>query len=293
MMAGIRRHRAHPETVERFVLHKIKGFWPELFVSVILAIGIYRYCGASAVEVARQSYNTILSSLLLLKMTGVTPSLGDWNGPTWYLSSMVIGMSVAYLILRRYGTSAVSLILSVGLCGYLLAENGTLLGPYKWMGWTYAGNIRALAEILLGAFAWQGARWLTKRSLNVWMQMLLAMVKWLAIAFVFFISHVSWKAWDGACLVALWCVIVIAFSGQSAERVVFQNRICLFLGAFSLPLYLSHRVWTFRLGAIIDLSAMNRWEILLLLGAFSVVSALITMGGARALRYFWKRNISA
>lgn len=293
MMASLRRNAARPAEVHHFVFRKIKAFWPEMLVAVLLAIGVYRYCGAPAVEVVKQSYNTFLSSLLLLKMTGITPDKWDWNGPTWYLSSMVIGMCITYPLLKRRGTHFVLLPIALLLCGFLMKSNGMLANAYEWTGITYAGNLRAVAELIIGAFAWQGAQWLRAQTLGVKLRALLALVKWLGVVFVLFLSHVAWCSWDGACLVALWCVIVIAFSGHSLDRSLFQNRFCLFLGAFSLPLYLSHRVWTFRLGAVVDISEMNRWEILLLLGAFSVVSALVTMGGARALRYFWKRNISA
>lgn len=293
MMASLQKNAARPAEVHHFIFRKIKAFWPEMLVAVMLAIGVYRYCGAPAVEVVKQSYNTFLSSLLLLKMTGITPDKWDWNGPTWYLSSMVIGMCITYPLLKRWGTHAVLLLFALILCGFLLQCNGVLANAYQWTGITYAGNLRAVAELLLGAFAWQGAQWLRNRTLGVKVRALLALAKWLGVVFVLFISHVAWYTWDGACLVALWCVIVIAFSGQSLDRGLFQNRFCLFLGAFSLPLYLSHRVWTFRLGAIIDLTSMNRWEILLLLGVFSVASALVTMYGARLLRCIWKRCMAA
>ena len=293
MMASLRKNTVCTPEVHSFIWRKIQAFWPEMLIAVLLAIGVYRYCGASAVEVVKQSYNTFLSSLLLLKMTGIPPDKWDWNGPTWYLSSMVIGMCITYPLLKRWGTHAVLLLFALMLCGFLLQCNGVLASAYQWTGITYAGNLRAVAELLLGAFAWQGAQWLRNRTLGVKVRALLALAKWLGVVFVLFISHVAWYTWDGACLVALWCVIVIAFSGQSLDRGLFQNRFCLFLGAFSLPLYLSHRVWTFRLGAIIDLSAMNRWEMLLLLGVFSAASALVTMYGARLLRCIWKRCMAA
>ena len=292
MMASLRRNGVHPADVHCFMFRKVMAFWPEMLVAVLLAIGVYRYCGASAAEVVKQSFNTFLSSLLLLKMTGITPDKWDWNGPTWYLSSMVIGMCITYPLLKRWGTHVVLLIFALLLCGFLMKYNGVLANAYKWTVISYAGNFRAVAELILGAFAWQGALWLRNRTLGVKVRALLALAKWLGVVFVLFISHVAWYTWDGACLVALWCVIVIAFSGQSLDRGLFQNRFCLFLGAFSLPLYLSHRVWTFRLGAIIDLSAMNRWEMLLLLGVFSVASALVTMYGARLLRCIWKRSMA-
>lgn len=291
MMASLEKRRTTPTAA--FVWHKVKGFCPELFVSVVLVFAVYAYAGATVPEFLVSGINTVLSSLMLLRMTGITPMYMDWNGPTWYLSSMIIGMLVVYPVLRRFGTHVLLLLFSLILLGFLHRVNGQIATVYHWNGICFSGNLRAVAELLLGAFAWQGAQWLRNRTLGVKVRALLALAKWLGVVFVLFISHVAWYTWDGACLVALWCVIVIAFSGQSLDRGLFQNRFCLFLGAFSLPLYLSHRVWTFRLGAIIDLSAMNRWEILLLLGVFSVASALVTMGGARALRYFWKRNISA
>lgn len=291
MMASLNKRQTI--STDAFVWRKIKGFWPELFVSVVLAFAVYAYSGVTVSEFLVSGINTVLSSLMFLRMTGITLSYTDWNGPTWYLSSMVIGMLLVYPVLRRYGTHVLVLLFSLILLGFLHRGNGQITTVYHWNGICFSGNLRAVGELLLGAFAWQGAQWLRGQTLGVKLRALLALVKWLGVVFVLFISHVAWCSWDGACLVALWCVIVIAFSGQSLDRSLFQNRFCLFLGAFSLPLYLSHRVWTFRLGNIVDISEMNRWEILLLLGGFSVVSALVTMGGARALRYFWKRNISA
>lgn len=292
MMSSLHKGTASSKNLYTFIFHKIKGFWPELFVSIIIAIVVYRYTGHSAIQLMIESLNTFISSLLLLKMTGMTISPYDLNGPTWYLSSMIIGICITYPLLRRFGTHVLLLLGALWMCGYMLKQNGVIASAYTWTTFTYSGNIRAVSELLLGAFAWQSAIHLKTVQLGILTRICLTITKWLGILFVFFISQVGWNTWDGACIVALWLVVVISFSEQSLDGKLYRNKFCFNLGALSLPLYLSHRVWTNQLGKIIDISNVSRLEFFMILCVLSFVSALLTMYGAKLLRKYSRKLAS-
>lgn len=286
MMASVQRRKENPLSVSAFAFNKIKGFWAELVASVALSVGIFACAGGGATTFVKDLLNTLVSSVLLLRMTGMTYSVHDMNNPTWYLSSLLIGICITYPLLRRFGTHVLLCVLAVGICGYLQKENGMIANAMKWTHFTYAGNLRGIAELLLGAFAWQAAAWLKTQRLSGIARAGLTAIKWLGIAFVFGIAQVKGYSWDGACLLALWCSLVIAFSCQGVDSAWYRNKFCVFLGSLSLPLFLAHNAWIRYMVCRMDVAEMSVLEILLIMGGLSGISAFITMGLAKLLRRF-------
>ncbi len=227
-----------------FLFKKIKAFYPELCVATLVAIAVSYACLPITEALQLKAQNTIFNSFLLLRMTGLTPHYIDFNGPTWFLSSMIFALLIVYPLLQKYGTHSLLLLLAIGVAGYLCTDHGRLTSVYKWIGFTREGNLRAFAELLLGAFAYNAVQKLRQFDFVKMSRLLLSVVKYGLFVFILFVALDNKPTYHGALLCATWVFVVILFSGQAYDSCFFCNKVCCFLGKWSLPLYLSHRCYT-------------------------------------------------
>lgn len=227
-----------------FVFRKVKSFYPELLISILLTIVVHLITGDYDEKYYLRPAETIINNVLLLKMSGLCQSPSDLNGPTWFLSSMILAIFVVYPLLRKFGANGCLFVLSISICGFLCAYHGSLTGVYDWIGFTYEGNIRAVGEILLGAFAFSVVQTIKRVEILLPGRMLVCVVRYVMLGVMLYVARDTETDFQWLSLLAAWGIIVIAFSCIGIDSFVFNNRLCLFLGKLSLPLYLSHRCFT-------------------------------------------------
>lgn len=101
-----------PRSTFDFVLHKVKAFYPELLLATVFTISVALIvCFISNTidtTFLIKAVKTFFNGVVPIKMSGIMGSPGDYNGATWYLSSMIIGISLLALILifSRHGIDA-------------------------------------------------------------------------------------------------------------------------------------------------------------------------------------------
>lgn len=269
-------------TTPSFLLHKIKAFFPELAIATLVACGVVAFTAGITPGVCFCSFCSVCEDIFLLKMCNLCEPRGDLNGPTWYLSSMVLSMGLLYPLLKRYGVTSLLVGCAVCILACIIVETGTLADPYKWMGYTYKGNLRAFADLALGAAAYPAAQAMLLREFPTAWRGLLACAKYALLAFVLACICLTGK-YPGAFLIAAWLFLVLAFGRATPDCALFRNKFVLFLGRFSLPLYLSHRVYSLHMGGILPggQPPATVWAAYISLG---VATALIVMFAARRVR---------
>lgn len=266
----------------RFLLHKIKAFFPELAIATLLTCCVLFYACGITPQSCYCSFKSVFMDIFLLKMCNLVYPGGDANGPVWYLSSMVLAMGLLYPLLKRYGVTSLLVGIAVCILAYIIVETGTMANPYKWMGFTYKGNLRAFADLTLGAAAFPAAQALLRRNLPPVCRGLAACAKYALLAFLFACICFTGR-YPGVFLIAAWLYLVLAFGGTTPDCALFRNRLVLFLGRFSLPLYLSHRVYSLRMGGILPggWPPAAVWAAYICLGT---ATALLVMFAARRVR---------
>lgn len=275
-----------------FILRKISAFYPELLVATMTAIAIFLLSRPFDFHLIATAVKTLINGIVPLKMTGIAISYGDFNGATWYISSMLIGLIIVYPLLVRFGTHPMLFIAGVMICGFLCQYHGRLNGVYAWYGFTFEGNLRAVGEILIGATAYQAIQSFSQLNLSRLGLFFVTSIKYCCIGLIGIISvlHHAWL--HGFVMSAGLLAIAISFSGQVTDRQLYTNKMCLFLGSLSLPLYLSHRAITVCANQLVPDFVVNiEWAKVMMCFIYSLALALVVMGTGKMIRKRSKKFI--
>lgn len=283
----------HPSSAElctetyRYLRQRICAFWPETFIACCIGIFIFSWGHHFAVKQSfKAAFDTMAGDVLLLQMTALVPH--GINAPAWYLSSLLLCSAVLYPLIRRYGPSPIWLLLALLMLGYIQmadadAAHHGFSGPRVWLGWIYKGNLRACAELAIGVCLFPITQYLQQSEALQKRQKLLVLIKWGCYGVTFYYCIHPCAPVSPIALVALACALMLSFSRLCADRDWYQYRWVMWLGRFSLPLYLSHVFWAHNLSVIFPCFSTSLQK-LLIYGAASFLTALLTMLLAKRMR---------
>ena len=212
-----------------------------------------------------------LPSLLFLERLGLGKA---FIGCTWYLSSMMLALCLAYPLCRRFYrfyTCFAGPVLGCLLLWAMVAQTGSLGDIGDWFYITYKTNVRAFAEISIGAASFECSRLLSagfsgrssagagrdasqesagssgrqsvRESFPVTFcraLLSLAAVTGLALSVAYMCSAMD-GAWALAVIGLLFAAVTIVFSGEGllCHAGLFRHPFFLYLGSISLPMYVS------------------------------------------------------
>lgn len=275
-----------PRETAAFVWHKIKAFWPELLLACTIGLGFFAVAHhGEPGKVANACLETFGSNVLMLKMTGLTTN--GINGATWYLSAMVIGCTLLYPLLRRFGTTPVLGVLGLLMLGSIYAVGEEKYGfvyVFHWMGITFKGNFRAVSELLIGAtLLYPAAVYLRRMKAARWFSCLLTLVKWLCLVVVVLYATCGSYHYTGYTFAAIFLALLLCFSGLCADSKLYDNRLSLFLGRLSLPLYLSHYFYSTDLHYLLPAGTSSSVKLAVYI-ACSLTTSLVVLYGGSLLR---------
>lgn len=226
-----------------FIRKKVSAFYLELILAAAFGLTFILFTSTlSNKEIFLIFCQSIPHDYLLLFATGFWKN--NINGPVWYLSTMLLCTVLYYPILRiapewlkKIGIP----ILSMCLLGWMIKACGTILGPGTWMGLTFRGNIRGLAEIGIGIVTYFIAQEIKDIHFTKGSKIALMIFKWIGLTVI-----VRWLLVGSTnrllpCYVIILILsLIIVFSQQAFDNKIYHNRGCYFLGKISMPLYLCH-----------------------------------------------------
>ena len=199
---------------------------------------------------------------------------------------MLLGMAILYPLLRKFPDIMLRLIIPVGsllIFGFLYQNYGNPRDPTKWLGLTYKGNLRAIVELGLGAECYYLTRWLKSMPLRKAGRLLMTATEWsLYLVLIIYMDHKGANRLDYLFVVLMALAVCISFSEQGVDASLFQGKIFLALGRFSVPLYFAHRFWASHLNTFLPGDTDNSIKFVLYL-AVSVVSAVFVLLGSKLL----------
>lgn len=268
-----------------FIIHKIKSFYPELLTATLISILVYFVSIEITSHLLLSAAKTTINGIVpILKMTGVGVSCSDFNGATWYISSMLIGLIVIYPLFVRRGPHPLLFIIGVFICGFLCVYHGRLNEVYTFIGFTYEGNIRAIGELLLGGTSYRAVQIFSKIKLTFFASLLVTLTKYAAIIGIITVSLMSTSHFHGVALCAALLLLIIIFSEKCVDRKLYCNKVSLFLGTLSLPLYLSHRAITACSERLMPWDNCSLLERTLISFIYSIIAALIVLMAGSYIR---------
>ena len=186
------------------------------------------------------SFVKSLPNLFFLQKTGI--SYLSINRVEWYLSRMLFSMLIIYPLCRKFKktyTNIVAPVIGIIIIGYIMYSHGKLSNVKAFEFFVYRCQLRAFAEINLGVCAFAISERLSEMNFSRFGRAALTVIE--ASGFLFAVYHtLGYKSskYDVYALIALFCTIIISFSGLSFGEKIFNNGFFLFLGKLSLPLYL-------------------------------------------------------
>ena len=285
------------ETI-RFLWGKVKSLWP--YYLPACAIGCLLFL-LTKKSLHLGWFVPYLPSLFFLQETGLSDA--SFTGlPSWYISSMLIAMAVLYPLCRKFYfsfTSLFGLVLGILMPGALIQLNGNLAGTGQdWWAITFACNFRALGEIALGTVCYEASRRLSQVSFSTGKRLLFSLLQVAGYGLAFFYACCyTDRRFSGQVLLVLAVAITLSFSevGYFAQRKKHAkpNRLFLYLGALSLPIYLL-QIFLIRLVSTYASDLRPREQCLLMFGGIlaagivmhAIVSGLQRLAKARHLPPF-------
>ena len=189
-----------------------------------------------------------LPSLLFIQRTGLVEK--EFIGLAWYLSSMLIGMAIIYPLLRKHYDTFVCLygpLLGLMIIGYLIHTTGHLAGISTWIGITYKCNLRAIAELSLGATCFEVSRRLREKEFNMVSRCVFSVLA--ILSFFVIMSNIlgtERKINDGIVLLIICFMNTLIFAEVgmlSRFRVLRSNAVFGYLGRLSMPIFLSQNIF--------------------------------------------------
>ena len=216
MSKKIRQQTELQETLAQeslgFLKRKITSIFPMHVMTFILAFIAYVLANhMNYIEMMGKAVESI-PSFFLIQMSGI--NLCSPNHITWYISCMLIAMAVLYPLCRKYYeffTHYLAPLMAVLILGGCIATTGRITGVSEWTFVCYKSVLRAVCEIALGMTGFEIAQYISKQKFTYGQRIGLA----------------------------IFALVVLAFSGVGAGSFIFNNSLCYHLGKLSLPLYLA------------------------------------------------------
>ncbi len=283
------------KTTMNFVYSKAKSLYPEFFFAFIFSfvmreILLFIEEAYTVFDFGKDIVSSV-GELLFLMKTGV--NFGTiFNGPTWYIGAMFFGMLILFPILlkhREWFVNVGSIIIAVLLYGYQYTVKHTL-NYLEWADFTTSSIIRAVAGLCLGCFACGLVERLQEKNIELKVpgKVLLIGTELGLLAVILFIMQREGKNnFDYVCLVYVFLLCLISFSGLTGIKDVLPQKFCAFLGDCSFLIYLNHRYLT-RFFNIINLEASPIKALIIYLAATAVM-ALICKFTVSVCRYTWAK----
>lgn len=291
MMASIEKRQAdsskpiYQDTVG-FLSKKIKSVFVEATVAYV--IGFFVVARATELSFLGLFANS-WTELFFISSGGI---VGTYVNPAiWYISSMLLSMAIIYPIIRRYGKLAANVILPVVallILAYMSLNYYSIRDPHAWMGVTLKGNLRAFAEISLGALCYHFTEKLKRINFTFLSRLLLTGIEFGIYALVLLYMTTQSDYLKDIMFLALLCVAVcISFAHIGVVDKLLDNKLFYFLGKFSLPLYLSHNFFACYLSKLIpSFSSYGFAKKLTVYISLSIATAIVVMIISKLIRKF-------
>lgn len=269
-----------------YIWKKYKTFIPYSIIGGILCLAILNY------YTNLNCYKNISSFIetFLLSMSGI--KCYSINRPIWYLSSMLIGMSILYPLLKKYKEKIIYTVLPlVILFGFAYINQNKLnyRNPDTWINFTYVGNIRAIIELSLGSIVYLLYTKFKEIKFNNFGKFILTIIELIGFIAPFvtaqFVKHYKF---DFIILILLSISILLAFSEQTLECKILSNKFVNYLEKLSFPLYIFNnpvRIFITKSNIFTKCSYYEKLALLLLI---TFIISIIIM---HSIEYLKKRKI--
>ena len=268
------------KTTQDYVLTKFKNLY-SIYISAFVVAFISRNIifKANGISLLKNLALSVFE-IIPIHMFGIPIKYG-YNGPTWYVSSMLIGFAIVYPLLKKYFTKNIvyAFMLSITCYAILLQNVKTVDIANTWWYITYLGNVRAIAGLCLGICS----NYLVKHINHIIKIKICAfsnLIKILSLGFIIVYTHFYKvvgmnKTYDPVCITCIFVLVTCVFLSDTKLR---NNESIIKLSELSnrlsVLLYFSHRCIIFQLVKYVEIYSFRKLFFLYSCG--TVVSMILT-----------------
>lgn len=240
-----------------------------------------------------------IPSLFLVQMTGWMGS--PLNHIEWYLSAMLIAIIIVYFLCRlhfKVVTRYVAPVASIRLLVWMCCEFPSLTGVTRpmYIGgdlFIFKGNIRAIAEILLGTFVYSLGRYglapLADKAGKA-VRIVLTVLEWVMYIGAVVITLLTLPyGWEYGALAFIFGGVLLSFSGLTYSGRLFDNEASYFLGKITLPVYLSQLSAVYATNYYLK-DYDNGFKVWAIVVLTAISSAITMLAGDAIAKRFAKKN---
>lgn len=243
MAASLKKyqHQSIGISTGRMLISKYKRILP--YYSIAWGLGMIVQHLSETTTITQIAKHAIMSvpAFLGLQMLGVP--LYQANGPTWYISAMLITMLISYPLLytfKKKYCEVVAPIIAVLCYCYLLATVGhfSTIDPLE-NGIVYTGLIRGFAGISLGCTCYSFTQVLSAKNFTIWGKKLLTAVELCSYMMALLLMNSQgWIRPDFYVILCFAIAITLTFSNKTFTAQLNLPFSTGFLGSLSLIIYL-------------------------------------------------------
>ena len=284
--------KALGKSTSSFMFRKIMTFLPYHIIAYILAWGTVTFIHWKGIGNAVKSIIDCVPSFFLVHMSGW--KMGNPQFVEWYLSVMVLGMLILFPIIRKHYhvfTRVIAPAVGIFLLGYLFHKYHRLGGVKDWDVLTFTAMLRGIAELCLGAFTYEIVQ-ILKEKINIEKAKLINTLIFVfgTIGFVLFTWYDSNNKLQFIGVPICMVLVGVCFMGGTCLSGALNNRFIMFLGKFSLPLYLAQVVGVRIAESKLLPKTMGQWPRIAVGVAITVVTAVIVLLIGNLLMKLFKRK---
>ena len=226
------------ESTLPYVFGKVKKIYPDFLFAVLLMFALFVVYDSTGIKsILLHIYKCRLQFFFV---NALFPT-GLEMRSIWFLSYWVIGLIVLSYILKRNA---------------LLVIGGIALSYMSWH-WCYIGSsfnnsvapeflwsvrlTKCVSQVIIGACAYEVLQRYGNIKLTLFGKLFFSLIEFMSIAYVFY--HIPWEGRNSVdyylCL-GFVVIIIMSFWNKTYISRLLDNRLSIFLGRLSFPIYLYH-----------------------------------------------------
>lgn len=258
-----------------------------IFIPYALAFGIHFVIRMIIEEV--EIKDALIEASMSIRELTMTYSTGlitgrFHNGPTWYISAMILGMFILYPILRKYYdtfSKVIAPFFSLFIYAYLQREYKSINLSSHFGEVICLGFLRGVCALSIGIFIFQLVKKATdsKITLNFAGKGALLLIEFGIVGYLLLITfhkRFSDHEFQYFSIILQAALVFILFYNPIKINNKFIIRICKWLGELSLYIYLNHRVWTRVLEDAVTEEGWGKKQLLIVYFMLTGISVVVT-----------------
>lgn len=252
MMNSISKNTKKDVSTFKFIVKKVKRLLPGLIVTFI--IGYALVYGRSCLDIHNLLSNDVIGEFLQLTVFGYKSTI---NGSLWYISAMIIVLSILYPLSKKYKDKYIYFIAPLILLftiGFVNSFDININDPGVLKVFLRNGFYKGLIFIILGNISFELTNYIKKMEISKFKKWIITILETLVYLSLIFNMHFNYM---GSILVGLLFTINVAitFSDSSYASELFKHNVWHKLGKIgfyifliNLPVrkyFLRHRIYSY------------------------------------------------